>query len=136
MQPPRKYKGIQKLTGCLVALSRFISKSGERNLPFFGNLRRALNINFYWDDECNKAFEELKEYLGSAKLLSQPEPEETLHLYLAMSDGANVEVDHLSRLATTLYEELPQWVYVEICEVPAFEGMSAFLVLEELEDPP
>ncbi|GAA0163584.1 hypothetical protein LIER_19413 [Lithospermum erythrorhizon] len=27
MQPPRKYKDIQKLTGCLVAISRFISKS-------------------------------------------------------------------------------------------------------------
>ncbi|GAA0150387.1 hypothetical protein LIER_09340 [Lithospermum erythrorhizon] len=73
MQPPREYRDIQKLTGCLAALSRFISKSGEHNLPFFKNLKRASNTKFYWDDDCNKVFEELKEYLGSPRLLSQPE---------------------------------------------------------------
>ncbi|GAA0173157.1 hypothetical protein LIER_26830 [Lithospermum erythrorhizon] len=41
MQPPRMYRDIQKLTGCLAALSRFISKSSERNLPFFKNLRQT-----------------------------------------------------------------------------------------------
>ncbi|GAA0152570.1 hypothetical protein LIER_11019 [Lithospermum erythrorhizon] len=46
----------------------------------------------------------------------------------------NVEADHLSRLDTTLYEELPQGVYVEIREVPTYEGTSAFLVLEEPGD--
>ncbi|GAA0170377.1 hypothetical protein LIER_24653 [Lithospermum erythrorhizon] len=70
MQPPREYKDIQKRTGCLAALSRFISKSGERNLPFFKNLRRASSTQFYWDDECNKEFEELKEYLSSPRFLS------------------------------------------------------------------
>ncbi|GAA0159713.1 hypothetical protein LIER_16427 [Lithospermum erythrorhizon] len=56
MQPPREYKDIQKLTGCLAALSRVISKSGERNLSFFKNLRRASSSKFYWDDEYDKAF--------------------------------------------------------------------------------
>ncbi|GAA0156442.1 hypothetical protein LIER_13942 [Lithospermum erythrorhizon] len=86
MQPPREYKDIQKLTGCLVALSQFISKSGEHNLPFFKNLRRASNTKFCWDD-CYKAFEELKEYLSLPRLLSQHEAEETLQLYIAVSDG-------------------------------------------------
>ncbi|GAA0163484.1 hypothetical protein LIER_19337 [Lithospermum erythrorhizon] len=66
------YKDIQKLTGCLAALSRFISKSGERNQPFFKNLRKASTNKFRWDDECNKAFENLKQYLGSPQLLSRP----------------------------------------------------------------
>ncbi|GAA0152425.1 hypothetical protein LIER_10909 [Lithospermum erythrorhizon] len=88
MQPPCEYKDIQKLTGCLAGLSRFISKLGERYLPFFKNLRRASNTKFYWDDDCKKSIEELKEYLGSPRLLSQPEAEETLHLYLAVSDEA------------------------------------------------
>ncbi|GAA0157436.1 hypothetical protein LIER_14704 [Lithospermum erythrorhizon] len=61
MQSPGEYKDIQKLTGCLAALSRFISKSEERNLPFFKNLRRASSIKFYWYEECNKALEELND---------------------------------------------------------------------------
>ncbi|GAA0147327.1 hypothetical protein LIER_07054 [Lithospermum erythrorhizon] len=52
MEPPAGYKDIQKLTGCLAALSRFISKSGERNLAFFKNLRRASKEDFTWDEEC------------------------------------------------------------------------------------
>ncbi|GAA0177263.1 hypothetical protein LIER_29673 [Lithospermum erythrorhizon] len=86
-QPPRENIDIQKLTGCLAALSRFISKSGERSLSFFKNLRRASSTKFYWDDECKKAFEELKGYLSSPKLLSQPEQREVLQLYLVVSNG-------------------------------------------------
>ncbi|GAA0146161.1 hypothetical protein LIER_06181 [Lithospermum erythrorhizon] len=68
MQPPREFKDIQKLTRYVAALSRFISKFGERNFPFFKNLRRASSTKFYWDEVCNTAFEELKEYLSSPKL--------------------------------------------------------------------
>ncbi|GAA0173042.1 hypothetical protein LIER_26742 [Lithospermum erythrorhizon] len=49
---------------------------------------RALSSKFCWDDECNKPFEELKEYLSSPKLLYQLEPGEVLQLYLAVSEGA------------------------------------------------
>ncbi|GAA0185103.1 hypothetical protein LIER_32391 [Lithospermum erythrorhizon] len=45
MEPPNSYKEVQKLTGYLVALTRFISKSGKRNLPFFKNLRRMSKEN-------------------------------------------------------------------------------------------
>ncbi|GAA0187298.1 hypothetical protein LIER_34586 [Lithospermum erythrorhizon] len=41
MKLPESYKDVQKLTGYLAALSRFIFKSGEQNLPFFKNLPRA-----------------------------------------------------------------------------------------------
>ncbi|GAA0173288.1 hypothetical protein LIER_26940 [Lithospermum erythrorhizon] len=88
MNLPKNYKDIQKLTGCLAALSRFISQSGERNLPFFKNLRKASTKKFYWDDECNEAFEALKQYLGSPRLLSRPEEGEELQLYLAVVEGA------------------------------------------------
>jgi hypothetical protein len=36
---PRTVKDVQKLTGCLAALSRFISQLGERGLPFFKLLK-------------------------------------------------------------------------------------------------
>ena len=41
IQAPRIVKGVRRLTGCVGALSRFISKSGERALPFFKILKKA-----------------------------------------------------------------------------------------------
>jgi hypothetical protein len=35
MKAPTCIKDVQKLTGCMAALNRFISKVGERGLPFF-----------------------------------------------------------------------------------------------------
>ncbi|GAA0158316.1 hypothetical protein LIER_38617 [Lithospermum erythrorhizon] len=46
----------------------------------------------------------------------------------------NEEADHLSRLATTYYNELPQGVCVEIRETPAYEEAMTLPILEELED--
>ncbi|GAA0142876.1 hypothetical protein LIER_03677 [Lithospermum erythrorhizon] len=60
MKPPNSYKDVQKLTRCLAALNRFISRSGERNLPFFKNLRHMPKETFVWDEECKEAFEGLK----------------------------------------------------------------------------
>jgi hypothetical protein len=39
MKAPTCIKDIQKLTGCMAALNRFISKLGERGLPFFKLLK-------------------------------------------------------------------------------------------------
>jgi hypothetical protein len=36
---PEKIKDVQKLTGCLAALNRFILRLGERGLPFFKLLK-------------------------------------------------------------------------------------------------
>jgi hypothetical protein len=41
LQPTRMRKEIQKLAGMMVALSRFISKLGERDMPFYKLLRKA-----------------------------------------------------------------------------------------------
>jgi hypothetical protein len=42
MEPPRTRKGAHILTGRLASLNRFISRSTERNLPFFEVLKSAL----------------------------------------------------------------------------------------------
>jgi hypothetical protein len=39
MKSPTCIKDVQKLTGCMAALNRFISKLGERGLPFFKLLK-------------------------------------------------------------------------------------------------
>jgi hypothetical protein len=36
---PQMIKDVQKLTGCMVVLNRFISRLGERGLPFFELLK-------------------------------------------------------------------------------------------------
>jgi hypothetical protein len=41
MRPRVHIKDVQKLTGCLVTLSRFISRLAERALPFFKLLRKS-----------------------------------------------------------------------------------------------
>ncbi|XP_059461825.1 uncharacterized protein LOC132190804 [Corylus avellana] len=84
MQSPRNLKQLQQLTGIIAALNRFVSRSTDKCLPFFKVLRKA----FEWTDECEEAFEQLKEYLVSPPLLSQTIPEEVLYLYLAVSPTA------------------------------------------------
>jgi hypothetical protein len=39
MDAPRMIKDLQKLTGCMAALNQFISRRGERGLPFFKLLK-------------------------------------------------------------------------------------------------
>ncbi|GAA0172048.1 hypothetical protein LIER_41268 [Lithospermum erythrorhizon] len=78
MEPARSYKDVQMLTGRLAALSRFISKLGDRNLPFFRKLRQVAKEEFVWDPQCDVAFEELKRYLGSPKILTRPRGSEEL----------------------------------------------------------
>ncbi|GAA0144000.1 hypothetical protein LIER_35849 [Lithospermum erythrorhizon] len=103
MKPPSSYKDIQNLTGCLAAL--LISKSGERNLPFFKNLRNTSTNKFQWDDKCNKAFEDLKQYMGLPQLLFRPEEGEELQLYLAIAEGAisSVLVRKVDRMQKAIY---------------------------------
>ena len=48
-------KDIQKLTGCMAALSCFISRLGEKGLPFF-KLLKAFE-RFSWSKEADTAFE-------------------------------------------------------------------------------
>jgi hypothetical protein len=94
MQAPRSIKQLQQLTGRVAALNRFISRSTDKCLPFFKVLRKA----FVWDEECEEAFKQLKQYLGNPPLLSRADEGEILYLYLAVSptavSSALVREDH------------------------------------------
>ncbi|GLT99508.1 hypothetical protein SLE2022_169450 [Rubroshorea leprosula] len=86
MEPPRTVKDVQRLTGRVAALHRFVARSTERCLPFFKALREPKN--FQWTNECQQAFDELKRYLASAPLLSKPVEGECLYLYLGVTGEA------------------------------------------------
>lgn len=76
MQPPRTIRDVQRLTGCLVALSRFLSKSADRSFPFFQLLRNMKT--WEWAAECQQAFDDLKAHLQQLPSISIPVPGETL----------------------------------------------------------
>src|SRR5438034_3600699 len=40
MNSPTASKDVQKLTGCMVALNRFVSRLGERAIPFYKLLKK------------------------------------------------------------------------------------------------
>jgi hypothetical protein len=81
MQPPSSRKEVQRLMGRIVSLNRFISKVAERSLPFFKVLR--VNSIFQWGAEQQQAFEDLRNYLEEAAVMSKPSPKADLLLYIA-----------------------------------------------------
>ena len=68
----------------MAALSRFISKSAERALPFFKILKKAGPMK--WTPEAEDAMQDLKRYLSSTPILVAPKPQEKLLLYLAATN--------------------------------------------------
>jgi hypothetical protein len=83
MEPPSTKKGAQRLAGRLASLNRFISRSVDRNLPFFEVLKSA--EVFQWGPAQQKAFKELKQYLIDITTLTPPALGAPLLLYGAAS---------------------------------------------------
>ncbi|XP_073049605.1 uncharacterized protein [Primulina eburnea] len=86
MTSPKSVKDVQRLTGRIAALSRFIFRSAHRSYPFFQALRKAKE--FGWDEKCEKAFEELKNHLAGLPVLEKPGPGEKLWVYLSATEYA------------------------------------------------
>jgi ribonuclease HI len=86
MEPPYSKKGAQRLAGRLASLNRFISRSAERNLPFF-EILKSTEV-FQWGLAQQKAFKELKQYLIDLTTLTPPSSGTLLLLYVAASHSA------------------------------------------------
>lgn len=72
--------------GPIAALSRFVSKTTDKYLPFFKVLKGGSKSQ--WTEECETALQALKKHLGRAPLLSKPRIEELLQLYLTVTTKA------------------------------------------------
>jgi ribonuclease HI len=81
MGPIRDLKGVQKVLGCLAALSRFILRLGEKGLPHYRLLKK--HERFSWTVEDQEALDKLKATLAHAPILMPPRDSEPLHLYVA-----------------------------------------------------
>jgi hypothetical protein len=79
MKAPMSIKDVQKLTGCMAARNRFISKLGERGLPFFKLLKHK--EKFVWTPEADQALAQLKDILSKPPVLTAPRKGEQLLFY-------------------------------------------------------
>ncbi|KAG7533327.1 Integrase catalytic core [Arabidopsis thaliana x Arabidopsis arenosa] len=86
MPSPKTAREVQRLTGRIAALNRFISRSTDKCLPFYQLLRK--DRKFEWDHKCEQAFIQLKTYLTEPPILVKPEDGEPLYLYTAISQTA------------------------------------------------
>jgi hypothetical protein len=73
MGPIKNLKGVQRVMGCLAALSRFISRLGERDLHLYHLLRKT--ERFTWTPEAEEALENLKRSLQARPSWCPPLPE-------------------------------------------------------------
>jgi hypothetical protein len=81
MGPIKDLKGVQRVMGCLAALSHFISRLGEKGLPLYCLLRKT--ERFTWTPEAEEALRNLKALLTNAPILVPPATGETLLIYVA-----------------------------------------------------
>ena len=83
LKPSSNLKEVQVLIGMLATLNRFISKFVDHCRPFYQLLKKWKG--FQWNEECEKAFQDLKEYLMQTPMLTALVPREDIFMYLSVS---------------------------------------------------
>jgi hypothetical protein len=81
---PNDLKDIQRLTGCVATVSRFISRLGEKALPLYKLMKKS--DEFVWTDEADAALKDLKRVLSTEPVLAAPEDQEPMLLYMAATN--------------------------------------------------
>lgn len=67
LKPPTSLKELQILIGVVASLNRFIFKCSDRCRSFFKALKKTRA--FVWNDECDKALADMKDYLSHPPLI-------------------------------------------------------------------
>jgi hypothetical protein len=81
MGPIQNLNRVQRIMGCLTALSHFISHLSERGLTFYQLLKKT--DHFTWTPEAQEALDKLKALLTRAPILMSLVEKEPLLLYIA-----------------------------------------------------
>jgi hypothetical protein len=87
MEAPQSQKKVQRLTGCMAAFSRFISRLGEKGMPFYKLLKKVDELQ--WTTEVQEALEALNKFLTTPPVLKPPrratpgQPAEDMLLYIS-----------------------------------------------------
>ena len=85
LKPPTDVPGIRKFTGFMNYFRRFIKNFAIIAAPIYDLLKK--NKKFIWTDECQKAFEELKDKVYNAIALTYPKKGYQLILETDASDN-------------------------------------------------
>ena len=81
MEVPSRLLDVQKFTGCLASISRFISRLGEKALPLYQLMKKT--TFFEWNHKADEAFHQLKKMLSTPPVLAAPTKKEPMLLYIA-----------------------------------------------------
>ena len=84
MPAPTKLREVQRLAGRVAALNRFISKLGEKALPFYQLMKKT--DKFEWTPEVQAAFAHLEHVLATPPILVAPHEKEPLYLYVSATN--------------------------------------------------
>ena len=68
MKLPTCLKDVQKFTGCLASLSRFVSRLGEKALPLYQLMKKS--TGFTWTPQADVVFNDLKKMLSTTPVLA------------------------------------------------------------------
>jgi hypothetical protein len=82
MNPLQSRKEVQRLTGRITALNRFMATVAERSLPFFVVHRGS--ESFQWGLEQQTTFGALKDHIQKLSTLASPQPDHPLILYISV----------------------------------------------------
>lgn len=83
---PKSIRDIQRLTGRMTALTKFVSKSAEKALPFFRILRGNKKFNLNGGDEQKQTLEEEKAHFKKLPTITRPDLVDKLQLYVSVSE--------------------------------------------------
>ncbi|GKA42524.1 reverse transcriptase domain-containing protein [Tanacetum coccineum] len=90
-------KDVQKLTGKLASLNRFLAKSAEKSLPFFKTLKKyTKKSDFHWTTEAEEAFKQMKQLIAKLPMLTAPMEKEELIVYLAATKETGIKRPRVS----------------------------------------
>ena len=76
---PKNVKNVQQFLGKVNYYHRFIPNAPKVLKPLYNLLKK--NVDFTWNEECQKSFESIKELLLSKPILSIYNPNETCYLF-------------------------------------------------------
>ncbi|XP_020266130.1 uncharacterized protein LOC109841582 [Asparagus officinalis] len=84
LPPPRNLKELRGLQGRLAYIRRFISNLSRKCQSFSKLMKKG--VSFMWDDACQKAFEEIKQYLSNPSILIAPKSDKPFLIYIRATD--------------------------------------------------